>query len=331
MKKSSRKLSLRELLQIPPDYLSTLLRRSDKRSIKEFFQFRCSPQWVATGAITSILSGAALLHRPLRVPVFVGLSTLGVTGAAYATLIEPRRPVLERVTIALPSLPPALDGLRIGHLTDFHLDFPHTRSNVQWAVQRMHEEHPDLLVITGDFVSFARAIPLLPDLLQPLQAPLGIYAVPGNHDHWEGVDDIRAQTESQGIIFLMNTSKRLSWRGSEFWLAGVDDMWYGQPDLDTALSDIPEHGFTILLAHPPDYADIAAQRPIALQLSGHTHGGHMHLPLLGWFCVPYHGFRYISGLFQAGSMHLYVSRGLGGMPMRMGCPPEATILTLRQG
>jgi hypothetical protein len=216
-------------------------------------------------------------------------------------------------------------------MSDLHLDFPYTLANTRWAVQRMAEEEPELIVLTGDFVSFSRAIALLPDLLRPLYAPLGVYAVPGNHDHWEGIDAIRNALLSVGIPLLMNENRHLSWQGGDVWLAGVDDAWYGQPDLDVALAGIPDTACTILLSHSPDYADTAAHRSIALQLSGHTHGGHLHMPVLGWFCVPYHGIRYISGTETVGSMKLYVTRGLGGLPLRMNCPPEATIITLRCG
>jgi len=329
------------LFQAPPDYFERIFlgnQQNDTTStrnikFKEFFQFRCAPGWIAAGvggaATLTMLTAAAVRWKRLRLPLAVTVGSAGMGSALYTTMIEPRRPVLERVTLHLPSLPPDLAGLRIGHISDFHLGFLHTRANTMWAVRQMQEEVPDLLVLTGDFVSFERAIPTLPELFAPLTAPLGVYAVPGNHDHWEGLDAIRAHLEPLGITFLMNVNRRLRWRGASFWLAGVDDMWYGQPDLDAALEGIPHDAFTILLAHPPDYADIATERAIALQISGHTHGGHMQLPKLGWFCVPYHGFRYISGLEQVGTMHLYITRGVGGMPVRLNCRPEATILTLQ--
>lgn len=304
-------------------------------ALHEFFQFRCSPQWVAAtvgmGAATSAAIALSLRWRRFRLPIAAVVSAAGVAGVSYTIMLEPRRPVLERVTLRLPSLPPTLRGVRIGHLSDFHLGFPFVRSNVQWAVEQMRAEQPDLVVITGDFVSFKRAIPTLPDLLNGLHAPLGVYAVPGNHDHWEGLENIRTHLEPLGISFLMNRSTCLHWQGTPFWLAGIDDVWYGSPDLEAALHHVPPEGFTILLSHVPDFADDAARHPVALQLSGHTHGGHLQLPGLGWFCVPFYGLRYISGLFRIGTMHLYVSRGLGGVPLRLNCRPEATVLTLETG
>lgn len=306
----------------------------ENRALAELLQFRCSWNWIGagigTGFTLSMLAVAARRWKFLRGPFLATVGSVGLAGAAYSTLIEPRRPVLEQVPIIIPSLPDRLDGLRIGQLSDLHLNFLHTTANTKWAVQQMHDEAPDVIVITGDFVSFSRAISRLPDLLRDLHAPLGIYAVPGNHDHWEGLDTIRAHLEPIGIRFLMNSNQRLEWNDTPFWLVGVDDAWYGQPDLDTALTDVPNDGLKILLSHSPDYADVSSHYGIALQISGHTHGGHLNLPFLGWFCVPYHGLRYISGLERVGPMLLYVTRGLGGLPMRMNCPPEATILTLRK-
>jgi hypothetical protein len=254
-----------------------------------------------------------------------------MAGMAYATLVEPRLPVLEHVTITLPALPPALDGLRIGQLTDMHLGYPYCYQNTRWAVQAVMQQQPDLIVITGDFVSFDTSIDEIPPLLRPLHAPLGVFAITGNHDYWEGIEEICNHLHALGITCLINSNTCLQWQGSPFWLAGLDDMWYGTPDLKATLEGIPADAFTILLAHEPDFADVASQRNVHLQISGHTHGGHIHLPVLGSPCLPSHGLRYVSGHVQVDEMHVYVSRGLGGFPLRFNCPPEATILTLRRG
>jgi hypothetical protein len=304
-------------------------------ALHEWFQFRCSRHWLGAlagvGTTVGALLALMLRWRRLRLPVGGTLGVALASSTAYVTLVEPRRPVLERVTLRLPNLPASLDGLRIGHLSDFHLGFPFAADNTRWAVAQMEREHPHLIALTGDFVSSERAIAALPDLLRPLTAPLGVYAVAGNHDHFEGIAGVRAALESVGITFLMNESRGLRWNGGELWVVGVDDCWYGKTDLDAALERVPEGAFTLLLAHPPDFADEAATRHIALQLSGHTHGGHLHLPYLGWFCVPFHGIRYISGLEFVQGMQLYVSRGLGGLPLRLNCPPDATLLTLTRG
>lgn len=303
-------------------------RRKREHNLRELTQFKCSMPWIATGVGGAVAASLAIAWGGW--PAAAAIGSLGTAGLAYGTLIEARAPVLERVTIQLPNLPPELHGLRIGHLSDHHLGMLHSRANTQWAIRQMLIEQPDLIVLNGDFVSFEWAINSLNELFRPLQAALGIYAVVGNHDHWEGVTEIYEQLEPLGIQFLVNDNRCIRWRGAELWLAGIDDMWYGTPDLNAALAGIPADAFTILLAHEPDFADIAALRAIDLQLSGHTHGGQVHMPVLGAACLPYHGLRYISGLMQADAMQIYVSRGLGGLPLRINCPPEAAILTLQR-
>ncbi|NJP07106.1 MAG: metallophosphoesterase [Chloroflexaceae bacterium] len=249
----------------------------------------------------------------------------------YARFVEPRRPVLERRTLCFRDLPAGLDGLRIGQLTDLHLGFPYGYENTRWAVERMVAEQPDLLVFTGDMVARRRCIPDLAGLLRPLQARLGMYSVPGNHDIWEGAGAVRDQLALVDITTLLNRRQHVLWDDGELWIAGIDDMCYGQPDLEAAVVGIPEAAFTLLLAHAPDIAPQSAEYRVDLQLSGHTHGGQVDIPLIGPLTLPYHGLAYARGWFAIDQMQLYVSRGLGGLPMRLNCPPEATILTLRRG
>jgi uncharacterized protein len=288
-----------------------------------------SPRWLAAG----VLGGALALLGVRRGgwPTAVAGGALGLAGGLYAALVEPRRPGLERITLRLPTLPPALDGLRVGQISDLHLGMRFAEGNVRWAVEQMGRERPDLLVLTGDFVSYHHAIPQLRGLLGGIDAPLGVYAVPGNHDHWEGIDEISAELGALGIELLLNERRRLRWRGGELWLIGIDDVWRGSADLSTPLDGLPEGAFTLLLSHVPDVVDEAARRCIPVQLSGHTHGGHLRLPLLGSFCLPLYGTRYPVGFEQVGPTTLYVSRGIGGMPLRLGCRPETTIFTLRCG
>lgn len=287
---------------------------------------RYSPRWMGAGAALGTMAVMAIQRGGTTAAAALGAA--GLAGTLYATLLEPASPRLEYINITPANLPAELDGLRIGHLSDLHLGHPHARANTRWAVEQLVRERPDLIVMTGDFVSFAAAIAELPKLLAPLRAPLGIYAVPGNHDYWEGLDVIRESLAPLGIEFLVNSGQTLVWRGMPFYIAGVDDIWDGQPDFDATFAIRPANLFTLLLAHAPDLADIAAGYGVNVQFSGHTHGGHLRLPLLGSFCLPFYGVRYPAGFEQVGAMQLYVSRGLGGMPLRFGCPPEATIVTL---
>ncbi|MDQ2999529.1 MAG: metallophosphoesterase [Chloroflexota bacterium] len=285
--------------------------------------------WFQAGVATAIVGALGL--RRFGWPLAAGLGGLGAASIAYMRRFEPTHPTLERVTLHLPTLPPALDGLRIGQITDTHLGMPFTADNLRWAVEQMRREQPDLIALTGDLAGLRDGIPEIPPLLSGLRAPLGVYAVPGNHDYWEGLADVRAALMLADIPLLMNEHRHLRWNGADFWLAGIDEIWDGSPNMATALEGVPRDAFTVLLAHSPDIADNAADYGFALQLSGHTHGGHLRLPLIGPFARPRYGLRYVMGLYQIGAMTLYVSRGLGGLPMRLLCRPEATILTLRCG
>jgi predicted MPP superfamily phosphohydrolase len=236
---------------------------------------------------------------------------------------------LTRVTLRLPGLPAEFDGLRVGQISDSHLGMPHSARNLAWAVEQMRREAPELLVLTGDFVSRRSAISSLAGLLEGLSAPLGAFAVPGNHDYWEGLPEVQEQLARQGITMLINQHRRLRWKGADLWLAGVDDLWDGETDVATALRGVPRTDCILLLAHSPDVADEAARLGVAAQLSGHTHGGQMRLPLIGPLLLPRYGWNYAMGHYQVGRMALYVSRGLSGPPLRLLCRPEATIFTLR--
>jgi predicted MPP superfamily phosphohydrolase len=288
-----------------------------------------SRQWYAAGAVGGLLALLALRLGGARAAGLLGL--LGALGTGYVAGVEPSRPRLRQLTLALPDLPPALEGLRVGQLSDLHLGKRYSEQNVRRAVEWMRHERPDLIVITGDFVSYEHAIARIGPLLRDLRAPLGVYAVPGNHDYMEGVDAITAELAALGIPMLLNEHRRLEWRGGELWLLGVDDVWEGVADLDAALAGVPASSWKLLLSHVPDFVDESAKHGVALQLSGHTHGGHLRLPVIGPFTLPRYGVLYPYGLLQVGVTTLYVSGGLAGIPLRLRCPPEATIFTFSTG
>src|SRR5262245_30654365 len=218
---------------------------------------RYGPGWVGLGAAAAALSLFGL--RRYGFPALAGMGVMSLAIAAYLALFEPARPTLDRVTLRLKGLPAALDGLRVGQISDTHLGLPHSARNLAWAVERMRAERPELIALTGDFVSRRAAIPQIATRLRGLSAPLGVYAVPGNHDYWEGLADIHAALALHDIPLLHNEHRRVRWNGADLWLVGLDDLWDGRPDIDAALHGVPHGACTLLLAHAPDIADQAAR------------------------------------------------------------------------
>lgn len=276
------------------------------------------------------LTRRAFLQRMLVAGLGLGLA--GVGCGSYARLLEPRWLDVEEVTVPLARLPQSLDGLSVGLLSDLHLGPYLGAPELAQAVETMQQLRPQLVVISGDFVSrgseWQRAEALSP--LGALRAPLGVFAVLGNHDHWTDAAWVAAVVQGQGITVLSNSARRLSDAGQGLWLAGVDSIWVGAEDLPRALAGVPDDTCKLLLVHEPDFADKAARWAIDLQLSGHSHGGQVRLPLLGAPLLPLWGQKYPIGLQRAGDTWVYTNRGLGVIdpPVRFNCPPEVTLLTL---
>jgi uncharacterized protein len=155
--------------------------------------------------------------------------------------------------------------------------------------------------------------------------------VMGNHDAITDPDIVTSILRSTGIQVLSNQSTPIEDSGGRFWLSGVKDVLQGHSDLAAALEKVPREEPTILLAHEPDYADFVARHPVDLQISGHSHGGQVRVPLLPPFYEPPLARKYVAGLYKVGPLTLYTNRGLGtvGFPVRFDCPPEITLITMR--
>jgi hypothetical protein len=253
-------------------------------------------------------------------------------GAGWATLGEPNWPVVEQISVQLPRLPARLDGLRAAQLSDLHISQYTTQGDIGRAAALAMRQSPDLIVLTGDFIwrEVTQHAEKLVEPLRTLHAPLGVYAVLGNHDHWEGAALTAGVLAEAGVTLLVNQALRLD-VDAPLWLVGLDDVWERKHDLRAALAGTPDDECKLLLVHEPDYADRAASFPVDLQLSGHSHGGQINLPHFGRPVLPYLGQKYPSGLYQVGPMALYTNRGIGVIspPVRFNCPPEVTLLTLR--
>lgn len=246
-----------------------------------------------------------------------------------------KRLAVETVEVRVRGLAPPFDGYRIAFLADLHF----SPIVPKWWLERVTETavglKPDLIALGGDFVSNDRRYaPGVAEILGPLAAPDGVFAVLGNHDHYVGADLVRAALTVAGVRELRNSSAVIDRAGAELAVAGVGDLQYDAIDFGAALAGLKGHVPRVVLSHDPDvFVYWPAEHRLDLMLSGHTHGGQAHLPLLGPPYVPSQfGFRFLAGLHQGPHGQLYVSRGVGAiaLPVRWRCPPEVTLLVLRR-
>ncbi|WP_438444505.1 metallophosphoesterase [Gorillibacterium sp. sgz5001074] len=268
--------------------------------------------------------------------VILAGSLLALPGAGYgySTRVEPRWLEVVRLKLRLEGLPAPFRGLRILQFSDVHLGFHYDADRLAGLAARIEKERPDVVCFTGDLVDYAVGSAYTPirDALRLIRAPLGSYAVLGNHDYYGDADEVAALLKEGGFTCLRNRMVRLEREGAVLCMAGVEDAWEGKPDLKRALQDAGTGDFTVLLSHAPDYADEVLAYPVQLQLSGHSHGGQVRLPLIGPLAsVPY-GKKYPSGRYDlgGGKLVLYTNRGIGVSvkPVRFLCRPELTVITL---
>lgn len=273
----------------------------------------------------------------------------GATGVADAFAIEPGfRLVVKEWTVASADWPTGAKPLKIGILTDIHAVEPWMPARRVGAIaERLNELRPDVIVLLGDYVNALRprfyaapvAVADWAAALKPLSAPLGVYAVLGNHDWWSGeVPAIRRAFDKVGIHLLENHAVKLRRAGDQFWIAGLGDQLaynsHGVDDVNGTLARVTDGSPVILLAHEPDiFASLPSR--VALTLSGHTHGGQVYIPFVGRPALDRNyvgrnsGFAY--GLYEKKGRHLIVSSGLGlsNYPIRFMVPPEIAMVTLR--
>lgn len=264
---------------------------------------------------------------------------LGVVGDA--TFFEANRPKVVSIEIPLSRLPQSWDGLRIAQLSDLHYDPHFSAVPIAKAVDLVNGLQPDLIVLTGDFVTApisagrsrntraAKMIEPCAQLIAQMRAQLGLHACMGNHDVGTDEAHISAVLQSHGISVLRNRSIPLERNGARLWLGGLNDVLEGKHDLKQTLKGVPKPEPVVLMVHEPDYA--AYVQDVDLQLSGHSHGGQIRFPLLGAPILPVMGRMYPQGLRRIGPLTLYTNVGIGTilLPMRLNCPPEVTLITLR--
>jgi predicted MPP superfamily phosphohydrolase len=251
--------------------------------------------------------------------------------------------MIRRVAISLTRLPSAFDGTTVAAIADLHLRRGRPTAAVKQLVEAVNARRPELVVLLGDLLHRARgsAEPLAP--LAGLQAPLGVYACLGNHEHgfmWysrylkpsaPSVEEWRARLAGLGITLLHNEARPIARGKVRLWLVGVGDAYCEHDDLAAALRGVPEDEFRLAITHSPDLLDDPKATHLDLLLAGHTHGGQVRLPGIGALWAPCRRpRRRASGLLHVGPALAYVSRGVGeGLPLRLFCPRELPLITLR--
>ena len=278
---------------------------------------------------------------------FLATSALGAAGLAAigagALYRDTTNLQVTRLEVRLRRLPARLDGLRIVQLSDFHYDRYVDVRVITAAVETANRLQPDLAVLTGDFVTqdpftghhdprSARNAEPCSHILSRLRAPLGTFAILGNHDYYTDPEIVGEILRSRGFHLLLNASFPLERDGARLWMAGINDAVAGADDLGQALQNIPASEAVILLAHEPDFADWVPSGRVDLQLSGHSHGGQIVLPIIGPPYLPPLARKYPWGLRRLGPLTLYTNRGVGTItvPIRYNCRPEVTLFTLRK-
>ncbi len=227
--------------------------------------------------------------------------------------------------------------VKVLHLTDIHLDVHYNMSHLAAMVSQINAQQPDIVVFTGDFLRWGTPLPrraALARMLGRIKAPMGKYAVRGNHDLRGDGRQVMEILQAAGFEFLYNEARCLTLpNGRPFWVAGLDDAEFGLARMDSLRPLCGQPGFKLLLAHEPVVARLVPAGSADLILAGHTHGGQIHLPKLEKFWMPDFCGRFFHGFFHVNGATLYVSAGLGesALPLRLFCPPEMPVFVIRPG
>jgi predicted MPP superfamily phosphohydrolase len=278
----------------------------------------------------------------------------GLTLLIWPRWIAPFRWHLRHLECRLPHLPPEFDGFQILHLTDLHSGMTHLKY-LQNSLRHAVDQKPDLIVITGDVIDYRpEALQALEAVLPLLDAPHGVWTILGNHDYheysWRHVGErsshraihrrLLASLNRHHIHLLRNASASIRLGKAEITLVGLDELWTGRSDPRAAFAGMAADSVTICLQHNPDAIENLRPFKWDWMLCGHTHGGQVHLPLLGPLFVPVADRRYLRGIFEfptasgapAERRYALVSTGIGySLPVRWFVRPESIMLTLRRG
>jgi len=282
-----------------------------------------------------------IAHRPTlktRVVRFVGRTWAQV---GYARHVEPTWLEVNRIPMPVRGLARPFHGLKIAHLTDFHYGAHIPAGYIENALERAQAEEPDVIALTGDFVDRGpKHVEKAAKLFRHLKAPLGVFAVLGNHDF--SVHNIRGVRRhpslhqtiadalgAEGVRVLRNSAVRFEREGAGLVVAGIDDLWSRESDPHAAFCDQCPETPRVVLAHNPQSVEQFEHHRADLVLSGHTHGGQIDLPRFGRLLLNKQAKRWAAGLYPHNGGHVYVNKGIGyGWRFRFGVRPEVAIFTL---
>ncbi len=251
------------------------------------------------------------------------------------TFLEPYWLTVLEVHITDPDIPPAFDGTTIAFLADIHHGPQFSRARVTHAVNRTNQLHPDIILLGGDYV-FGDPSYIEPcfDELAALDAPLGIYGVLGNHDHWQGAVLTSESMIGAGIEWINNRAQWVEHSGQRIRIGGVGDLWEGSQDTAATVNDARDQDFVILVSHNPDYVETLTTTAVDLVFSGHTHGGQVtFFGLWAPFVPSQYGQKYRSGVVNTPRTTAIVSNGIGTIPppVRFFARPEIVVVYLHRG
>lgn len=266
-----------------------------------------------------------------------GLTALSFAGSSYGVVFGRTRGEITRCDVHIPGLDPSFEGFTIGLLSDIHSSAFMQRPEMERYAEAMNGLGADAIVVTGDFVnSTLDEVYPLAEAFSALRAPHGVYGVLGNHDFFtRHVDLVAREIDDCGVTLLRNDHALIRKDGGSLAILGVDDV--GRPDQATSAIAAAGRGVTertprILLCHRPYFLKEAAEGGVDLVLSGHTHGGQVSFGNLGGTHVALASLasRYVWGLYEEHGARMYVNRGIGtvGLPIRINCPPELTVIRL---
>ncbi len=272
---------------------------------------------------------------------FIAGSFSSAALAFYADDVSRHEIDLTHRTFQIPNLPAPFDGFRIVQFSDIHLEEYTEDFFLRRVLSIVNSLNPDMVLVTGDFVSRGpmparvglAAAGRCAELLSGLNCPLR-FGILGNHDVFVGARVVRDHLENNGLPILVNQFVPIERGNARIILGGIDDFAGGHPNLSLAVPENPDAP-VILMAHEPDFATRVAVHPrgrnVSLVLSGHSHGGQVRIPGFRPLALPPLGRIYPEGHYTIGNFQLYVNRGIGtvGVPFRLNCPPEITLITLR--